>query len=240
MITRYPHDQLGHVEFDWLDTRHHFSFGHYHDPKRMGFGDLRVINDDLIAPASGFDPHPHRDMEIITYVREGTVIHKDSLGNEGRTGAGDVQVMSAGTGIIHAEYSDPDQSTKLFQIWILPDKRGIAPRWDQAQFPKGPVEGALKLLVSGDERDTANGALFINADARIYGGVMPAGSALTHPVRAQAYVLASRGSVRINDVVLLEGDGAEVTGLQQVALTAAADAEVLVIDVRADSPTVIA
>lgn len=233
MITRYPHDQLGHVEFDWLDTRHHFSFGHYHDDKRMGFGTLRVINDDIIAPGSGFDPHPHRDMEIITYVRDGTVIHKDSLGNEGRTGSGDVQVMSAGTGIIHAEYSDPDRPTKLFQIWILPDKRGIAPRWDQAEFPKGPVDGALKLLVSGDKRDAANGALFINADARIYGGVIPAGSVLTHNIRQQAYVLASRGVVMLNDVVLREGDGAEVTGLQQITLRADNEAEILVIDVPA-------
>lgn len=231
MLKHYAYDQLGHVEFDWLDTRHHFSFGHYYNPDRSGFGALRVINDDVIKPGSGFDPHPHNDMEIITYVRQGTIIHKDSLGNEGRTHAGDVQVMSAGTGIIHAEYSDPDQPTTLFQIWIYPDKKGHAPRWEQTEFPKSRTGDALKLLVSGDANDRARGALLIHADARIYGGVVPVGTIVSQPIRNQAYVLASKGRFKLDDLVMNTGDGAEVTGVSAIQLAAIEDAEILIIDV---------
>jgi quercetin 2,3-dioxygenase len=233
MITPYRYENLGHVQFDWLDTRHHFSFGHYYDDKRMGFGALRVINDDIIKAGSGFDPHPHKDMEIITYVRSGTVTHKDSLGNEGRTGAGDVQVMSAGTGIRHAEYADADVETRLFQIWIETGKKGAEPRWDQAQFPKTASDSALKLLVSGDRADEAAGALFIHANAKIYGGVIKTGATITHPIRIQAYVVVSSGTVVLDGVTLNTGDGAEVTGQNIIKIHADEVAEVLVIDVPA-------
>jgi hypothetical protein len=136
MIQVQAFDGLGRFRNDWLNARHHFSFGHYHDPARMGVGDLRVWNDDEIAPGTGFDPHPHRDMEIITYVREGAITHRDSLGNEGRTEAGDVQVMHAGTGIVHAELNAETRPTRLFQIWIMPNRQGVAPGWGTRQFPK--------------------------------------------------------------------------------------------------------
>ncbi len=132
-----PFAGLGKFQMDWLNACHHFSFGHYYDPARMGVGPLRVWNDDEIQPHTGFDPHPHRDMEIITYVRQGAVTHQDSLGNEGRTEAGDVQVMSAGTGIRHAEYNREPGVTTLFQIWITPRRQGLKPRWGQKAFPKG-------------------------------------------------------------------------------------------------------
>lgn len=231
MITHYKRDQLGHANHGWLDSRFHFSFAEYYDPARMHFGDLRVINDDLIAPASGFDPHPHRNMEIITYVRAGTVLHRDSLGNAGATGAGDVQVMSAGTGITHSEYSDADIETRLFQIWIIPNKLNVAPRWDQAKFSKVPVTGALNLLVSGDVADADRGALFINANAKIHGGVLAAGGEITHPVAGRAYILASSGTVNVDGIPLETGDGAEVTAQDKITLRAPqGDAEILVID----------
>src|SRR5262245_38355132 len=129
-----PFEQLGRFQNDWLNARHHFSFGSYHDPDRMGWGALRVWNDDTIRPGTGFDPHPHQDMEIITYVRKGAITHRDNLGNEGRTEAGDVQVMSAGTGIVHAEFNLEKVETQLFQIWILPNRRGVAPRWETRRF----------------------------------------------------------------------------------------------------------
>ena len=132
MIEITPFDRLGKFRNEWLDSTHHFSFGSYHDPARMGFGHLRVWNDDVIKAGTGFDFHPHRDMEIITYVRSGAITHRDSLGNLGRTGAGDVQVMSAGTGIVHAEFNLEDEDTTLFQIWVQPNRRGLAPRWDAA------------------------------------------------------------------------------------------------------------
>ena len=137
-----PFVGLGKARFGWLNASHHFSFGQYHDPARMGVGPLRVWNDDEIAPHTGFDPHPHRDMEIITYVRQGAITHQDSLGNEGRTEAGDVQVMSAGTGIRHAEYNREDGETRIFQIWIIPRTPGLAPRWGQKAFPKAERAGA--------------------------------------------------------------------------------------------------
>ena len=150
MIDIRPFATLGHADHGWLDARHHFSFANYHDPDRMGWGSIRVWNDDTIAAQSGFPPHPHRDMEIITYVRTGAITHRDSLGNEGRTEAGDVQVMSAGTGVAHSEFNLEDEETRLFQIWIIPDEAGGAPRWDAKQFPKGERSGKLEVLASSD------------------------------------------------------------------------------------------
>ena len=148
MIDIRPFSSLGAFRNDWLNAKHHFSFGHYRDPKRMGFGALRVWNDDEVQPGTGFDPHPHQNMEIITFVRQGAITHKDSLGNEGATRAGDVQVMHAGTGITHAEYNFEDKATRLFQIWIVPDEMGVKPGWGAKEFPRATGDG-LQVLASG-------------------------------------------------------------------------------------------
>ena len=149
MLTLYRRDSLGHADHGWLDTRHHFSFASYHNPQRMQFGKLRVINDDLIAPGTGFGMHPHRDMEIITFVRRGAITHMDSRGNKGRTEAGDVQVMSAGTGIMHAEHNAERETTAIFQIWILPKEAGITPRWESARYAQREAVDALPLVDQG-------------------------------------------------------------------------------------------
>ena len=233
MIRVFPKDTLGGFQNEWLDSRHHFSFGEYHDAGRTGFGPLRVINDDLIRAGSGFDLHPHRDMEIITYVRTGAVHHRDTLGNKGQTVAGDVQVMSAGTGIAHAEHADPTDDTTLFQIWIKPNRKGLEPRWAQAEFPKAPVLGDLKLLVSGRSADADSGALLIHQDAAIYGGGFTKGTALTHHVRGStgAYVVVSAGEVDVNGTVLKMGDGAEITNEDSLTIRGLTDAKLLVIEV---------
>jgi quercetin 2,3-dioxygenase len=231
MITLYPFETLGHRDFGWLDTRYHFSFGDYHNAARTHFGTLRVVNDDIVRAGAGFDMHPHRDMEIITYVRKGAITHVDSLGNEGRTAAGDVQVMSAGTGITHAEFNRENEDAHLYQIWIFPREKGAAPRWDAAQFPREFVDGELKLLVSGRREDEGKGALYINADATIHGGRLKKGDQITHELRSQAYVLVAAGSIAFNGQKMKKGDGAEVTNASRVSFTATEDAEILIIDV---------
>src|SRR5471030_1258393 len=165
MIDKRPFAGLGGADHGWLKAKHHFSFANYYDPKRMGWGALRVWNDDEIAAQSGFPPHPHADMEIITYVRAGAITHKDSLGNEGRTEAGDVQVMSAGTGIRHAEYNMDNEKTELFQIWVEPNERGHAPRWGAKPFPKTDRAGKFVALASGFDDDAE--ALKIHTPARL-------------------------------------------------------------------------
>lgn len=193
----------------------------------MGFGTLRVINDDIVKAGSGFDTHPHRDMEIITYVRKGAISHRDSEGNEGRTQAGDVQVMSAGTGIYHSEHNHEDVDTNLYQIWIEPNKKGVAPRWDAHEFPKQPATDRLPLLVSGD----GSAPLFIHQDATIHAGRLTKGTSVTHPVRQQAYILVSEGKADLDGHILKKGDGAEVTAQNQVTIIAQEDTEILVIGV---------
>src|SRR5207342_1405471 len=177
MIDIRPFNSLGHANHGWLDARHHFSFANYHEPARMGWGAIRVWNDDRIAPRSGFPPHPHRDMEIITYVRTGAISHQDSMGNKGRTGAGDVQVMSAGTGVTHSEYNLESEDTTLFQIWIETDKPNSAPGWGAKPFPKDARNGQFQLLASGEPND---GALSINADARVLGATLRGGEQLSY------------------------------------------------------------
>jgi len=229
MIERRPADQLGHFEFGWLDTRHHFSFGDYRDPQRMGWGALRVWNDDEIAPGTGFPAHPHADMEIITYVREGAITHKDSLGNTGRTEAGDVQVMSAGSGIRHAEYNLEAGPTKIFQIWIHPREQGGAPFWDQRPFPKGDRSGQFVALASGmgDE-----GALPIRADARVMGATLKAGDSTTYELAKgrHAYLSPTSGELDVNGVVLNARDGAAVADETRLVVRALSDAEVVLVD----------
>ena len=179
MIDVRSFDSLGRFQNDWLNARHHFSFGHYHDASRMGLGALRVWNDDQIAPGTGFDPHPHRDMEIITYVRSGAITHRDNLGNEGRTEAGDVQVMHAGRGITHAEYNRETEETRIFQIWLMPNRTGVQPGWGTLAFP-ADGEG-LRVLAAGDGRD---GALPLYADGAVLAG--PAGGRADDPAHAGA------------------------------------------------------
>lgn len=225
-----PFESLGRFENDWLDTRYHFSFADYRDPNRMGVGPLRVWNDDRIAPGTGFDPHPHRDMEIITYVRRGAVTHRDSLGNEGRTEAGDVQVMTAGTGIVHAEYNLEREPTDLFQIWIMPNQRGHAPRWDTRRFPEMDRAGTLVALASG--REAAAEALHIHADATLYGATLPAGHAMSVPLGTgrQAYLVPASGRVSVDGTIAETRSGIVVRGAESVALSALEDCELLFVD----------
>src|ERR1051326_3725334 len=175
MIDIRKFESLGHADHGWLNARHHFSFASYHDPSRMGWGRIRVWNDDQIAARSGFPPHPHRDMEIVTYVRTGAITHQDSMGNKGRTAAGDVQVMSAGTGVRHAEFNLEDETTTLFQIWIETDKPGAKPDWGMKPFPKSDRSGKFAVHASGDAGDEA---LTINADAKVLGATLTAGETI--------------------------------------------------------------
>lgn len=231
MITIYKPEVLGHANFGWLDSRHHFSFADYYDPRRMHFGPLRVINDDMIKAGSGFDMHPHRDMEIITFVRSGAITHQDSRGNKGRTEAGDVQVMSAGTGILHSEFNLESEDTTLFQIWIIPREDGVEPRWEAATFADKQAEETLPLLVSGFKEDADKGALYIHQDATIHGGKLKAGQELVHPIRQQAYLLVSDGVLELEGKVMVKGTGVEITGQNSINLKAITAAEVIVIDV---------
>jgi hypothetical protein len=233
MIDVQPFERLGHFANDWLDTRHHFSFADYRDPKRMGVGRLRVWNDDEIAPGTGFDAHPHRDMEIITYVRAGAITHRDSLGNEGRTEAGDVQVMHAGTGIVHAELNRETVKTSLFQIWIIPTRTGVKPGWGARRFPDR-VEGALVPLADG--RPGADGtALPLHADAAVLAGKLPRGQSIRQTIGAGrvGYLVPSTGAVTVNGVKVATRDGATITGEDAVDITATEDAELVMVDVAA-------
>ncbi|MHA6722788.1 pirin family protein [Sphingomonas sp. RS2018] len=231
-IDRRPFETLGHANHGWLDARHHFSFANYHDPKRMGWGAIRVWNDDAIAANSGFPPHPHRDMEIITYVRSGAITHQDSLGNRGRTGAGDVQVMSAGTGVQHAEYNLEGDTTTLFQIWIEPRTRGGAPSWGAKPFPKGDRSGKLIVLASGFEDEIADGALPIRAEARVAAATLAAGESVTHAIGEgrHVYLVPATGGVDIDGVCFSARDGAALTGGQTVTITAVEDSEIVLVD----------
>jgi len=230
MIEVRPFGALGGFRNDWLNARHHFSFGHYHDPARMGFGRLRVWNDDEIAAGKGFDPHPHRDMEIVTYIRAGAITHRDNLGNEGRTEAGDVQVMHAGTGIVHAEYNLEQVPTRLFQIWILPDAQGVAPGWGTRQFPRA---GGLAVLASGRAQDADSDALKLHADAAVLAGTLRAGATARvslAPGRG-IYLVPATGAVTVNGVAVATRAGAAITGEAALAIVATADSELVLVDV---------
>jgi quercetin 2,3-dioxygenase len=231
MIERRPFAALGGAEYDWLRTKHHFSFADYYDPKRMGWGTLRVWNDDEIAPGTGFPLHPHADMEIITYVRQGAITHQDSLGNEGRTAAGDVQVMSAGTGIRHSEYNFEPKTTKIFQIWIEPSRRGGEPSWGAKPFPKRNRSGRFVALASGLDED-ATDALPIRANARVLGATLRAGdTAEYHPAeRRRVYLVPALGAVEVNGVRIGERDGAAIEGERSLRITAGEDAEIIIVD----------
>jgi quercetin 2,3-dioxygenase len=230
MIERRPFASLGGERLSWLDTRHHFSFANYHDPERMGWGALRVWNDDEIAPGAGFPPHPHREMEIITYVRDGAISHEDSLGHKGRTEAGDVQVMSAGTGIRHAEYNHENEPTRIFQIWILPNRRGGNPSWDARPFPKADRSGRLVPLASGDPSDTE--ALAIRADARVLGARLKPGDTVEYAARPgrHLYLVPAAGAIDVNGVRIEARDGAAIRDEKLLRLRAPAEAELVLVD----------
>jgi|SRR6218665_3280862 len=230
MIERRPFAALGGAHHGWLDAKHHFSFAGYHDATRMGWGALRVWNDDTIAPGTGFPPHAHADMEIITYVREGAITHQDSLGNTGRTEAGDVQVMSAGSGIRHSEYNHEPVTTKIFQIWILPDGRGQPPAWGAKPFPKGDRSGQFVALASGVAGDEE--ALPIRTNARVLGATLKAGESATYALGAgrRAYLVPASGSVEVDGVALAERDGAAISQLDSFRVTATSDAELVLVD----------
>lgn len=229
-IERRAFDSLGHADHGWLDARHHFSFADYDDPARTGWGAILVWNDDMIAPQSGFPPHPHRDMEIITYVRSGAITHQDSMGNRGRTAAGDVQVMSAGSGVRHAEYNLEDEPTTLFQIWILPRQAGGNPSWGTKPFPKSDRSGRLVTLASGfaDDRD----ALPIRADARVLGATLKAGEALDYELGEgrHGYLVPATGRITINGEPFAARDGAALSGGRRFTILAEQDAEIVMVD----------
>jgi len=230
MIDIRPFNSLGHANHGWLDAHHHFSFANYHDPNRMGWGRIRVWNDDTIGAKNGFPPHPHRDMEIVTYVRTGAITHQDSMGNKGRTAAGDVQVMSAGTGVVHAEYNLEDEQTTLFQIWIETDRPSAPPSWGAMPFPKESRNGVFQLLASGD---AGYGALTINADAKILGATVKAGESITIEAEPDRHLyLVPSGRVTVNGIEAKPGDGVAITAESRVEIKAQDDSELVLVDAR--------
>lgn len=230
MIDIRPFKSLGHAEHGWLEARHHFSFAGYLDPARMGWGRLRVWNDDQIAAQSGFAPHPHQDMEIVTYVRQGAISHKDNLGNAGRTEAGDVQVMSAGAGIRHSEYNLENEETRIFQIWIEPNARGGDPRWGAKPFPKGDRAGAWAILASSMDDDPD--ALPIRSNARVAGVTLKAGETAEWRLAdgRKAYLVPAAGAVEVNGVRADARDGVAIEAEPVIAVRALEDAEVVLVD----------
>jgi redox-sensitive bicupin YhaK (pirin superfamily) len=232
MIDVRTFSSLGHADHGWLDARHHFSFADYYDPARMGWGAIRVWNDDRIGPKTGFPPHPHRDMEIITYVRSGAITHQDSMGNKGRTAAGDVQVMSAGTGVRHAEYNLEDETTTLFQIWVQTDTPGAQPSWGAAKFPKADRSGRFVTLASGYEEDAE--ALKINSAARVLGATLAKGETAELPLdpARHVYLVATQGPIEVNGVRAEARDGVAITGVDRVKVTALEEAEIVLVDAR--------
>jgi len=230
MIELRPFARLGRANHGWLNANFHFSFSEYFDPARMQWGNLRVWNDDTIAPQSGFPPHPHRDMEIITYVRTGAITHKDSLGNMGRTAAGDVQVMSAGSGITHAEYNLEDEPTTLFQIWIQPSHRGGEPSWGAKQFPKDDRAGQLVVLASGFAQD--DDALPIRTEGRVLGATIRAGDSVTYAFDGArtAYLVPATSAITVNGVAGAARDGFAIADEDSITITASEDAEIVLVE----------
>jgi len=238
MIELRPFEKLGKSDHGWLKANFHFSFADYHDPRRTHWGALRVWNNDRIAPGTGFDPHPHRDMEIITYILKGAITHEDHMGNRGRTEAGQIQVMSAGRGVVHAEYNREPDETELFQIWIMPNERGVPARWETMDFPREARAGRLQPLASGRDGDTA--VLRLHADAALCAGTLAKGQSVVHelaPGRA-AYLVPAKGSIVVSDgkgqqVEAKARDGVAVSDLSRITLTANDDSEIVLVDVAA-------
>jgi redox-sensitive bicupin YhaK (pirin superfamily) len=230
MIDVRPFAKLGNADHGWLKARHHFSFASYYDPGNMGHGALRVWNDDEIAPNTGFPAHPHANMEIITYVREGAITHQDSLGNKGRTETGDVQVMSAGSGIRHSEYNLEPNTTKIFQIWIQPNGAGGEPTWGSKPFPKADRSGKLVTIASGFAEDKE--ALPIRADARVLATTLRAGESASYSPQTSRhlYLVPATGAVEINGVRVNARDGAAISGEEHLSIKALEDSELVLVD----------
>ncbi len=230
MIEVTPLERLGRMDMDWLSARFHFSFAEYVDPARVHFGPLRVWNDDLFRPGGGFPMHPHRDMEIITYVREGAITHEDNLGGGGRTVAGDVQVMSAGTGIVHSEFNRDDGDLRLFQIWIFPERKDLEPRWETRSFTGQRRPGHLTALVSGDWNDPA--VLHIHQDATLLAADLEAEQTVTRELAAgrRVYLVPARGVVEVNGVTAPARAGVAVSGVDAITIRATETAEVVLLD----------
>lgn len=230
MIQIIPKSRLGRFENDWLNSRFHFHFAGVAAPLGGAFGPLRVWNDDEIRAGTGFDMHGHRDMEIITYVRKGAISHRDSLGNEGKTAAGDVQVMSAGTGIMHAEFNLEPELTELFQIWVEPNRRGLPPRWEQAAFPRADRSGRLVPLASGEGH--VQGALRIHQDATLYGAFLKAGDEIGHDLRPgrRAYLVVAAGRVMVDQKEVGTRDGVAIAEQPTISVRAIEQAEILMFD----------
>ncbi len=231
MITVTALENLGHFKNDWLEARYHLSFSGYRDPARMGVGTLRVWNDDTIQVGGTFPPHPHRDMEIITYLRRGAITHEDNLGNRGVTVAGNVQVMSAGSGITHSESNLEDDLTTLFQIWIQPAEMNITPVWETRDFPGDARAGRLHALASGRAGD--EGALEIHQDAAVMGATLAPGEEVVHGLadNRQAYLVPAMGELLINGITAPERAGVQISGEEQVTIKALSQAEVVLVDV---------
>jgi redox-sensitive bicupin YhaK (pirin superfamily) len=237
MIKHFPYKSLGSANYGWLKAKYHFSFAQYYNPTRMGFGKLRVINDDLVDAGMGFPPHPHKNMEIITFIRSGAITHQDDKGNKGLTKTGDLQVMSAGSGIVHSEYNRTKAPLTLYQIWIETNKQNVKPRWESKKFPTQQAS-QLTLLASGYPEDKDN-ALFINQESRIYGGKLAKGTVIDHDIKHQAYILASNGMFKVEacsgnhsgvSTTMNKGDGMEVTQSNVIRLIASTDCEIILID----------
>jgi len=230
MITIRRADDRGHAELGWLDSRHTFSFGHYYDPAHMGFGPLRVINEDRVRPGGGFDTHGHKDMEIISYVLDGALAHKDSLGNGSEIRPGDVQRMSAGTGIRHSEFNaSSDDPVHFLQIWILPETENMAPGYEQKAFPAAERQGRLRLVGARDGRE---GALTIHQDVDLYSGLLEPGDEIVHTMAPgrMAWVQVAGGAIEIGDETLAAGDGAAISEENGVAIRSAVRSEILLFD----------
>jgi len=230
MLTLRKSEQRGHANHGWLDSHHTFSFADYHDPKEMGFGALRVINEDRVEPGQGFGTHGHRDMEIITYILEGALEHKDSMGNGSVIRPGDVQRMSAGRGVRHSEFNpSPDEAVHFLQIWIEPSVTGIEPGYEEKRFADADKKRRLRLIASPDGRD---GSVKIHQDARVYAGLLDANDAVTHTLAPgrRAYVHVARGAVNVNGAALRAGDVAKISQDNAITFADARDAEVLVFD----------
>ena len=230
MINIRKSDKRGHANHSWLDSHFTFSFAEYHDPKHIHFRTLRVMNDDRVAGGGGFPTHPHQDMEIVTYVLEGALEHRDSMGNGSVIKPGDVQYMSAGTGVAHSEFNaSKSEPVHLYQIWMLPEKQGLKPVYDQKNFSEAEKRGKLRLVASPDGRD---GSVKIRQDNELYATVLSAGKTVKHELKKDrhAYVQVARGSITLNGTPLETGDGAAISAENAVELTGVKDAEVLLFD----------
>lgn len=232
MIMKRPAGERGQTLTSWLDGRHTFSFNRYYDPRWSGFGDLLVINEDRVAPSTGFGTHSHRDMEIITYVVSGELEHRDSMGNSSVIRPGEVQRMSAGTGVSHSERNPSrERETHLLQIWITPERTGLKPGYEQREIPSEERRGRLRLVASRGGRD---GSVHIEQDASVYAALLDAGDELTHELgkKRRAWVQAVRGAVKINDAPLSAGDGAAISDEERIFISASEPSEILLFDLR--------